>query len=92
MAAINKRGPYQWRAQIRRHGFPPLSKTFTTKAEAEAWAKMSESEMARGVWVSRGEAEATTLYEALERYGPRQINRQSSPLKTGSANAQMLRG
>ena len=68
MAAINKRGPYQWRAQIRRHGFPPLSKTFTTKAEAEAWAKMNESEMARGVWVSRGEAEATTLHEALERY------------------------
>lgn len=68
MAAINKRGPYQWRAQIRRHGFPPLSKTFTTKAEAEAWAKMNESEMARGIWVSRGEAEATTLHEALERY------------------------
>lgn len=68
MAAINKRGPYQWRAQIRRHGFPALSKTFTTKAEAEAWAKMNESEMARGVWVSRGEAEATTLHEALERY------------------------
>ncbi|MFT4242562.1 MAG: hypothetical protein QM569_09775 [Acidovorax sp.] len=22
MAAINKRGPYQWRAQIRKHGFP----------------------------------------------------------------------
>lgn len=68
MAAINKRGPYQWRAQIRRHGFPALSKTFTTKAEAEAWAKMNESEMARGIWVSRGEAEATTLHEALERY------------------------
>lgn len=68
MAAINKRGPYQWRAQIRRHGFEPLSKTFTTKAEAEAWAKMNESEMSRGVWMSRGEAEATTLHDALERY------------------------
>lgn len=68
MAAINKRGPHQWRAQIRRHGFDPLSKTFTTKAEAEAWAKMNESEMSRGVWLSRGEAEATTLHEALERY------------------------
>lgn len=68
MAAINKRGPYQWRAQIRRHGFAPLSKTFTTKAEAEAWAKMNESEMSRGVWISRGEAEATTLHDALERY------------------------
>ncbi|MCA8282810.1 hypothetical protein LGN21_24770 [Burkholderia cepacia] len=29
---------------------------------------MIESEMARGIWVSRSEAEATTLYEALKRY------------------------
>ncbi len=36
--------------------------------EAEAWAKMIESEMARGVWLSRSEAESTTLYEALTRY------------------------
>lgn len=68
MAAINKRGPHQWRAQIRKTGFPPQSKTFTTKAEAEAWAQMTESEMTRGVWVSRGEAESTTLDEALKRY------------------------
>lgn len=68
MAAINKRGPHQWRAQIRKNGFPPQSKTFTTKAEAEAWAQMTESEMTRGVWVSRGEAESTTLDEALKRY------------------------
>ncbi|MBR7945372.1 integrase [Burkholderia cenocepacia] len=68
MAAITKRGPYQWRAQVRRRGYPAQSKTFETKAEAEAWAKMIESEMSRGVWVSRSEAEATTLYEALERY------------------------
>lgn len=68
MATITKRGPYQWRAQVRRHGYPPQSKTFDTKNEAEAWAKIIESEMARGVWVSRTEAEATTLYEALKRY------------------------
>ncbi|ARL03786.1 site-specific integrase [Burkholderia pseudomallei] len=68
MATITKRGPYQWRAQVRRHGYPAQSKTFNTKAEAEAWAKMIESEMSRGVWVSRSEAEATTLYEALKRY------------------------
>lgn len=43
-------------------------KTFNTRAEAEAWANMVESEMARGVWISRGEAENTTLLEALERY------------------------
>lgn len=68
MAAINKRGPYQWRAQIRRRGFPPVSKTFTTKAEAEAWVQMNESEMSRGIWVSKKEAETTTLHDALDRY------------------------
>lgn len=68
MPAIRKRGQYQWEAQVRRRGYPAQSKTFTTKAEAEAWASMIESEMSRGVWVSRSEAEATTLYEALKRY------------------------
>ncbi|AMV41203.1 site-specific integrase [Paraburkholderia caribensis] len=68
MASIRKRGPYQWEAQVRRRGYPAQSKTFDTKAEAEAWASMIESEMSRGIWVSRSEAEATTLFEALERY------------------------
>jgi len=68
MATIRKRGPYQWEAQIRRKGYPPQSKTFNTKAEVEAWAAMIESEMARGVWISRRESEATTLQEALDRY------------------------
>lgn len=68
MATYRKRGPHQWEAQIRRRGFPAQSKTLNTKAEAEAWAQMIESEMSRGVWLSRSEAEATTLYDALERY------------------------
>lgn len=68
MSTIRKRGQYQWEAQVRRRGYPAQSKTFTTKAEAEAWANMIESEMSRGVWVSRSEAEATTLHEALKRY------------------------
>lgn len=80
MATFRKRGPYQWEAQIRRRGYPAQSKTFETKAEAEAWAKMIESEMSRGVWISRSEAEATTLYEALTRY-----EEEVSPAKKGAA-------
>ncbi|MDH0306687.1 site-specific integrase [Aeromonas caviae] len=68
MATFRKRGPYQWEAQVRRKGYPAQSKTFNTKAEAEAWSKVIESEMTRGIWVSRAEAEATPLYEALCRY------------------------
>ncbi|MBD3812835.1 MAG: site-specific integrase [Betaproteobacteria bacterium] len=80
MATIRKRGQYQWEAQVRRRGYPAQSKTFNTKTEAEAWAKMIESEMSRGVWVSRSEAEATTLYEALTRY-----EEEVSPAKKGAA-------
>ena len=68
MASIRKRGQYQWEAQVRRRGYPAQSRTFNSKVEAEAWAKMIESEMSRGVWLSRSEAEATPLYEALMRY------------------------
>ena len=68
MASIRKRGDLQWEARVRKRGQPLQCKTFTTKAKAEAWAKQIESEMDRGVFVSRVEAEATTLTEALERY------------------------
>lgn len=80
MPTIRKRGNYQWEAQVRRRGYPAQSKTFNTKFEAEAWASMIESEMSRGVWVSRSEAEATTLFEALKRY-----EEEISLLKKGAA-------
>ncbi|MDR2725623.1 MAG: site-specific integrase [Candidatus Adiutrix sp.] len=68
MASIRKRGPYQWEARVRKKGRPLTSRTFETRAEAERWAKEIESEMDRGVYVSRKAAESTTLREALERY------------------------
>ncbi len=37
---ITNRGEYQWRARIRRLGYPEQSKTFNTKAQAEAWARV----------------------------------------------------
>ena len=54
--------------RIRRKGYPTQTKTFSTKAKVEAWAQMTEAEMVRGVFVSRKEAENTTLSEALDRY------------------------
>ncbi|MHB8253800.1 MAG: tyrosine-type recombinase/integrase [Acidiferrobacter sp.] len=68
MASIKKRGDLQWRARIRRRGHPVQTKTFETKAGAEAWARQVEGEMDRGVFVSRALAESTTLAEALTRY------------------------
>ena len=56
-----------WQAQIIRRGHEPQYRTFDTKAEA--WARPIESEIDRGVCVSRAEATRTTIAEALSRYG-----------------------
>jgi hypothetical protein len=48
MATFRKRGDYQWEAQIRRKGHSAISKTFTTRVDAELWAATNESEMGRG--------------------------------------------
>lgn len=68
MASIRKRGEYQWFVEIRRKNYPVVRKTFNTKADAERWARETESEMDRGVWVCRKEAEGTSFEEALTRY------------------------
>ena len=69
MASIIKRGPHQFQATIRLKGFPSQSKTFESKREAEAWSKIVESEMIRGVFIHQEkEAEQTSLRTALERY------------------------
>lgn len=67
MATITKRAS-GWQVKIRRRGYPSQSGTFDTRAWAEAWARKIESEMDDGRFVSRTEAEATTLAEALDRY------------------------
>jgi integrase len=69
MASIRKRGPYQWQAVIRRKGHPTQTETFKTKAKAEAWVSVVESEMVRNVFVDRSELESTTLGDLLIRYG-----------------------
>ena len=45
-----------------------MTRTFDTKAQAEAWAATIESEIARGLFFSRTEAENTTLDDLLNRY------------------------
>lgn len=67
MASITKRGS-QWQARVRRKGYPTETKTFPSRSEAIQWAQIIESEMNRGLFVSRSEAERTTFVEILDRY------------------------
>ena len=57
-----------WQVAVRKKGYPSQYKTFRTRKEGEAWASVTESEMVRGVWRDRSEAESTTLKECLDRY------------------------
>jgi integrase len=79
MAQIRKRAT-KWQARIRIKGQPSVEKSFITKADAEAWAKLTESEMIRGVYIKRTDAERTTLSEALDRY-----EAEVTPTKRGAA-------
>lgn len=67
MATIRQRGSY-WEARVRRRGWPTLSRSFPTKSDARAWATVIESEMERGVYIDRTEAEKNTLGDLLQRY------------------------
>lgn len=68
MATFEQRPGGAWRAKIRRKGYPALSATFDTKAEAQRWASEIEGDMSRARFVDMREAERTTLAEALDRY------------------------
>jgi hypothetical protein len=66
MASIRKRGD-SYEARVRRKGYPTVVKHFRTKAEAQKFESVIESEMSRAVYVDRSEAERTTLRDALAR-------------------------
>ncbi|REE86349.1 site-specific integrase [Cupriavidus plantarum] len=68
MPNFRKRGELQWQARVRRKGYPDQVKTFNTRAGAEEWAQDMEHQIDRRAFVSRAEAESTSLYEALGRY------------------------
>lgn len=80
MATISKRGPYQWQAKIRRKGYPPQSKTFESKSEAEDWVNVIESEMVRGVFINRTEAEKTSFQQLIDRYLAEVLPRKKSQI------------
>src|SRR5580704_10127943 len=67
MASIRKRSN-KWQARVCRAGYPAETKSFNTCADAERWARSIETEMDRGSFVSRSEAEANTLEDIIERY------------------------
>ncbi|CAJ3304221.1 phage integrase family protein [Burkholderia pseudomallei] len=68
MAALTKTPSGTWKATIRRVGWPTVARTFRTKRDAEDWARRTEDEMVRGVFIQRAPSEKTTVADALDRY------------------------
>lgn len=68
MATIVKTPSGTWKALIRKTGWPATAKTFRTKRDAEDWARRTEDEMVRGMYIQRAPAERMTVEEALKRY------------------------
>ncbi|AJY30162.1 phage integrase family protein [Burkholderia thailandensis 34] len=68
MATIVKTPSGTWKAVIRKNGWPTTAKTFRTKRDAEDWARRTEDEMVRGVYLSRAPSEKLTVAAALKRY------------------------
>lgn len=60
----------KYKAIVRRAslGMPLLTKTFMSEDDAAAWARKTESEIERGLWLDTGKASSTRLREALETY------------------------
>lgn len=73
MASIRKRGK-SWLAEVRRKGIS-TSATFSTKAEAQAWATHTEAEIIAG---KRGNVPDKTFGDLLEKYA-----KEVSPTKRG---------
>lgn len=68
MASIIRRGD-GWQVKIRRKGAPPISRTFTLRADAETWAKEVELEYERGNSAAlRQDAQKVTVAEAMDSY------------------------
>ncbi|SPR98429.1 Integrase family protein [Cupriavidus taiwanensis] len=68
VATIVKTPSGTWKAVIRKIGWPTTAKTFRTKRDAEDWARRTEDEMVRGVYLSRAPSEKLTVSAALKRY------------------------
>jgi integrase len=68
MATIVQTPSGTYKALVRMKGWPTTSKTFRLKRDAVDWARRTEDEMVRGVYISRSGSERLTVQEALRRY------------------------
>ena len=80
MPNIRKRGE-TWQAQVRRSGYPALTKSFATRADAVAWAREKERAIDRAeLPTDIKELKRLTVADLLRRY-----ELEITPRKRGAA-------
>ena len=84
MATITKTPSNTWKAIIRKRGWPTTIKTFRTKRDAQDWARRTEDDMVRGVYIDRTGSDRILLKHALDRY----LREVSSTKRETTANAE----
>lgn len=68
MASIRKRGA-SWQAQVRREGYPPVTKSFQSKADAVLWARKLETSIDRAdLPTSTRDLKGMTVADLVRRY------------------------
>ncbi len=68
-----------WQAVVRRGGQRPISKTFSTKTEAEVWATSVENSINRDEFTSSPESRRRTVTDILERYRKTELPKKADP-------------
>jgi hypothetical protein len=68
VATIVKTPSGTWKAVIRKAGWPTTIKTFRLKKDADDWARRTEDEMVRGLFIQRAASERMTFEMAMKRY------------------------
>lgn len=67
MASIRQlRG--KWQAIVRRKGYPPKSKTFVLKQDAQKWGRQQEQLIDAGLWTDQSKLQSATLLDLIIRY------------------------
>lgn len=84
MATIRKLPSGKWNVQVRLRGRSPVSKTFRTKAAADAWARQTEVKLDHGEIVDLSAAAKITVAELLGRYEREVTPRKRSAVKERS--------
>jgi integrase len=82
MATLRKRGQ-TWQVQIRRLGYPSISRSFHLRVDAETWARKKEAEADRGHLTPDPKLlQSTTFANLLELYRGRVLERANRPMDT----------